>query len=267
MKRVLSGVVLFVGTIAVVWFASRSVFLVVAYLVLLMATHELLVLARAGGATLASWPVMLGAGLTLTACTIESAVAAPLLFLVLLLQLVGLGSMSLWWWSGGPDAFGSIVVAFLPTIYLALPIGAMVAIREDAGPATLFLLMSSVAVSDTAQYYAGRLAGRTALAPQISPKKTLEGAVGGAVFGALTLGVAGAWWLPGTSVVLRLGLGLSVVAAGICGDLFESMLKRSVGVKDSSSLIPGHGGILDRIDALLFAAPVYYVALKFIEAA
>ena len=77
------------------------------------------------------------------------------------------------------------------------------------------------------------------------------------------LAVAGSWWLPEAPMPLRAVLGVGVVALGIAGDLFESMLKRSAGVKDSSALIPGHGGILDRIDALLFAAPVYYVVLKY----
>ena len=82
------------------------------------------------------------------------------------------------------------------------------------------------------------------------------------MFGALLLAVVGAWWLPGVPIALRALLGVAIVALGIAGDLFESMLKRSAGVKDSSALIPGHGGVLDRIDALLFAAPVYYIVLK-----
>ena len=119
-------------------------------------------------------------------------------------------------------------------------------------------------MSDTAQYYAGRAFGRTLLAPAISPKKTVAGAVGGFVCGAALLTVAGAWWLSAVPALLRAMLGAAIVLLGIAGDLFESMLKRSAGVKDSSTLIPGHGGILDRIDALLFAAPIYYVVLKHI---
>ncbi len=107
--------------------------------------------------------------------------------------------------------------------------------------------------------------GRTPLAPAISPKKTIEGAIGGFVFGTLLLAVVGHWWLPKVPLA---DSGASsaplIVALGIAGDLFESMLKRSAGVKDSSSLIPGHGGVLDRIDALLFAAPIYYVVLKYV---
>jgi phosphatidate cytidylyltransferase len=122
--------------------------------------------------------------------------------------------------------------------------------------------MLTVIASDTGQYYTGRLFGRRPLAPAVSPKKTIEGAVGGFVFGTLVMAVLGGWWLPVAPLPVRAALGAAVVALGIAGDLFESMLKRSAGVKDSSSLIPGHGGVLDRIDALLFAAPVYYIVLK-----
>ena len=175
-----------------------------------------------------------------------------------------LAVMTMVQWRGGPDALGHAAAAVFPSLYLGLPIGAMIAIRDARGREVLFLLMLTVVVSDTAQYYTGRAFGRRPLAPRISPKKTIEGAVGGFVFGALLLVIAGEYWLPAVTRPMRAVLGVSVVALGIAGDLFESMLKRSAGVKDSSSLIPGHGGVLDRIDALLFAAPVYYIVLKYV---
>jgi phosphatidate cytidylyltransferase len=178
--------------------------------------------------------------------------------------LVAIGLGALGSWRGGANALATVSAALFPSIYIGLPVGALVAVRAFAGPRVLFLLMLTVMVSDTAQYYTGRAFGRRPLAPAISPKKTIEGAVGGFVFGTALFVGAGAWWVPGMPVIFRAGLGLAVVALGIAGDLFESMLKRSAGVKDSSALIPGHGGVLDRIDALLFAAPVYYIVLKYV---
>ena len=182
----------------------------------------------------------------------------------LLSAFVVLASLSLTVWRGGRDALGIAAASVFPMLYIGMPIGAMVALRTLRGREALFLLMLTVIVSDTAQYYTGRAFGRRLLAPAISPKKTIEGAIGGFVFGALVMAVVGTWWAAGIPVALRALLGVAVVALGIAGDLFESMLKRSAGVKDSSTLIPGHGGVLDRIDALLFAAPVYYVVLKYV---
>jgi len=266
MTRVLSGAALIALAVAVVWSNQRIVFEFVAFVLLTAATYELVTLFAAGGVDVPRWPAMLASLLTLA--TFSGILGASFPFrttdAVLMVALVGLALVAMRSWRGGADALSVISGALFPSLYLALPIGAMMAIREQ-GPKPLFLLMLTIIVSDTAQYNTGRLTGRHLLAPAISPKKTIEGALGGLVFGTALFATVGAWWLPVVSVPARVGLGLGIVAVGIAGDLFESMLKRSAGVKDSSSIIPGHGGILDRIDALLFAAPLFYVAGHFIR--
>jgi phosphatidate cytidylyltransferase len=137
-----------------------------------------------------------------------------------------------------------------------------VGVHAIVGREGVLLLIATVAVSDTAQYYTGRTLGRTPLAPLRSPKKTREGALGGFVIAPLFLAFAGSYWLPDFPWYWHASLGLGIVVAGIIGDLFESMLKRAADMKDSGTLIPGHGGVLDRIDALLFAAPVFYFFLR-----
>jgi phosphatidate cytidylyltransferase len=263
--RVWSGAALVVITVAVVWFAPAPLFFAVAEVLLLLAFIEYARLSSAVGFPL---PVVVSGAATLLASVAMSGGTvvgtAVALDAVLLTAFVALAAMALTTWRGDRDALGRVSAAVFPMLYLGLPIGALIAIRAMRGPAGLFLLMLTVMVSDTAQYYSGRLFGRRLLAPVISPKKTIEGAIGGFVFGMLLMGVAGHWWLPDVSWPVRSILGAALVALGIAGDLFESMLKRSAGVKDSSALIPGHGGVLDRIDALLFAAPIYYVVLKYV---
>ncbi len=263
--RVASGAVLVLLAIAVVWFASAVWFLIVAEALLLVAFREYLTLAAAAGLSVP--PVAAGAAVLATGAAFSRVlIPAPgtAIDVVLMSAFVALAATALVTWRGGRDALGSAAAALFPALYLGLPIGGMIAVREAHGADALFLLMSTVMISDTAQYYTGRAFGRRLLAPTISPKKTIAGAVGGFVCGAVFLAIVGGWWLPPAPVAIRVGLGAAVVALGIAGDLFESMLKRSAGVKDSSSLIPGHGGILDRIDALLFAAPIYYVVLKYL---
>jgi phosphatidate cytidylyltransferase len=264
--RVLSGAVLLILAVVVVWLAPEPIFFAVAELLLVLGFVEYARLAAAGGLAVPVIPS--GAAAMLTGAAFARLPFARLpsvpIDVVLMLALVALGAITLASWRGGPDALGLAAVSLFPSLYLGLPLGAMIAIRETRGPEALFLLMLTIVVSDTGQYYSGRTFGRRLLAPAISPKKTVEGAVGGFLFGGVTLAVLGHWWLSTVPVAVRVVLGAIIVAIGIAGDLFESMLKRSAGVKDSSALIPGHGGVLDRIDALLFAAPVYYVVLKYL---
>jgi phosphatidate cytidylyltransferase len=261
--RVLSGAVLVLLAVGVVWFSPDIVFRAVAFGALVLCVREFVGLAHHGGLPVSFW-VSVTASVTTLAAFASGATRADALAVVLLVQAVAIPAVAMVAWNGGKDAIATVSASLFPSVYLALPIGAVIAIREAAGPAPLFLLMLTVMVSDTAQYYTGRLLGRTPLAPAISPKKTFEGAVGGFVFGAAVFTLVGAWWLERVPLALRGLLGLTLVASGIAGDLFESMMKRSAGVKDSSSIIPGHGGALDRLDALLFAAPIYYVVLRYV---
>lgn len=262
--RIISGLVLIALSIGAVWFAPDWLFLVIAVLLTALACSEFAALTRASDLRMPALVSTMAAALTCAAFS-RASFGTPLhlpLDLVLMSALVVLGSLSLASWQGGRDAVGSAAAALMPVLYLGLPIGAMVGIREQAGPQALFLLMLTVIVSDSSQYFVGRAFGRRPLAPRVSPKKTMEGAYGGFVFGSALLVIVGQWWLPTVPMLLRALLGVTLVALGIAGDLFESMLKRSAGVKDSSDLIPGHGGVLDRIDALLFTAPVYYVVIS-----
>jgi phosphatidate cytidylyltransferase len=247
--------------VAVVWFAPDSVFQIFAAVLAILSVREVVSLAAASGLEVTTFPVMVSTLLTAGVVGMESSYA---LDVAMMAALVAIGLSTLGSWRGGAAALATVSTALFPGLYIGLPIGALVAVRAFAGPQVLFLLMLTVMVSDTAQYYSGRAFSRRPLAPAISPKKTIEGAIGGFVCGTLLFVAAGAWWVPGMPVLFRTVLGLAIVALGIAGDLFESMLKRSAGVKDSSSLIPGHGGVLDRIDALLFAAPVFYIVLKYV---
>jgi phosphatidate cytidylyltransferase len=266
--RVLSGAVLVALAVGVVWLAPPMVFQAAAFGILFLCVAELVGLARAGGLNVSMWLPASGSLVTLAAFGLGQSAGlhqpTPLVMVLMVQVVVVSAAAMVEWTAGNRNVLAAVSASLFPSLYLALPIGALVAIRETEGPPALFLLMLTVMVSDTAQYYTGRLTGRTPLAPSISPKKTLEGAIGGFVFGSLVFTLAGAWWLARMPIALRALVGFTLVASGIAGDLFESLLKRSANVKNSSSIIPGHGGMLDRVDALLFAAPIYYVVLQYV---
>jgi phosphatidate cytidylyltransferase len=128
--------------------------------------------------------------------------------------------------------------------------------RLDHGLAWCFLVLAVSWLGDTGGYFAGRFLGRTPLYPKVSPKKTWEGAVGGVILSTVGTYVVGKVGLPELSLAQVLVGGPALCVAGIVGDLSESLLKRSFGVKDSGWIMPGHGGLLDRIDSVLFVAPL-----------
>ncbi|WP_456431922.1 phosphatidate cytidylyltransferase [Thermosulfuriphilus sp.] len=130
-----------------------------------------------------------------------------------------------------------------------------------SGRKWLIFLMAVVFTEDTLAYYTGRSLGKRPLAPRISPKKTVEGALGGLLGSTVVAVILGKFFFE-ASLPLFAGLGFLLGFIGQCGDLFESIIKRAVGVKDSGRLLPGHGGILDRLDALIIAAPALYYCLK-----
>jgi len=258
MTRVLSGVVLGAVALALIWFLDSTALLGVALVVCALAFHEYERIVEKIGAKLPYWTTLLA---TLTTCAMVPFqwvdIASVLAISLLLVALSVLASTR-----AGPPLLADTAAAMLAPVYIGLPLGSLVGVHAMAGKEAVLLLIATVAVSDTAQYYTGRAFGRTPLAPARSPKKTREGAVGGFVIAPAFLAVAGSYWLPLYPWWWHASLGLGIVVAGIIGDLFESMLKRAADMKDSGALIPGHGGVLDRIDALLFAAPVFYFFLR-----
>ncbi len=153
-------------------------------------------------------------------------------------------------------AYGPVLLAHL-TLLRGLPAG--------EGASWVSLVLAAVWGGDTAAFYVGRAFGQRKLYPAVSPKKTWEGAAGGLVGTLAAMAVVRAWLLPGLPAGHLLGLGLLAALLGQLGDLCESLLKRGAGVKDSGALLPGHGGVLDRLDSLLFVAPLVYYYARVLE--
>jgi phosphatidate cytidylyltransferase len=151
------------------------------------------------------------------------------------------------------EAFTKAAFAIMGLLYCAFLLGFLLLMPRKM----ILVLLGILWVGDAAAYYGGRAFGRHLLAPQISPKKTVEGAFAGLI-GSIIAGVTIGVWLAEQRSGLMLIASIGTACAGQVGDLVESALKRSAGVKDSSEILPGHGGLLDRLDGLLFAAPVYY---------
>jgi phosphatidate cytidylyltransferase len=186
------------------------------------------------------------------------------------LAAAGMGLLALHVFSsdlaGAPRRASAVALAW---IYLGPIVASVVSLRLLFGTGWVILAFAAAFLNDTFAYFAGRFFGRHKLLERISPKKTWEGFAGGvlgSVLGALAVRLLDVTAdLSTLSLRGTVALGLGAAVLGPIGDLAESMLKRSAGVKDSGRLIPGHGGLLDRIDALLFVAPWVWVYAAFLR--
>jgi phosphatidate cytidylyltransferase len=297
LKRIATAIVLIPIVLALILRAPVWGLAIVAGVVALVTIHEFLKLTESYGVEPMGWPTHLFAGLFFLMLTVSgegetallstgkflvvlgfTAAIVPFIFLTRAMRGQDLRS-------GYPAAAAS-VFAFT---YIALPLGMLVQLRQQwAGAFLLLYLLLVVWAGDIFAYFVGKSIGRHLMAPRISPKKTWEGAaasvlasvgVGWLLFGhaeqislallraGLITRASGMYGseVPAMGPVILLTIILNVAAQ--LGDLVESLIKRGAGVKDSGAILPGHGGMLDRIDALLFAAPVlwYYAAWRVMQ--
>jgi phosphatidate cytidylyltransferase len=221
----------------------------------------------------AGWIVPRTAGLTLFVALLAAAHLASAGALLACTAATVLALPTLVMFASPPQALflSSSAGAVFATLYVAVGAGAIIALRARGWEPVVFLL-AVVWAGDSAAYYVGRTWGKRPLAPAVSPKKTWEGLwgqlAGGILFGVAAAAVFSAAGRPSPGAGAAAGavpagalLGLLVAGAAVVGDLVESTFKRSVAVKDSGGLLPGHGGLLDRLDSLLYASPVLLLAL------
>ena len=195
-----------------------------------------------------------------------SAGSWELMVLMLSMNLMALSVFVLVRFKTDQSLFDAVSRQVLGIIYIPIPLSTLVFVKQlDHGTLWIIWLLIVVFCNDTGALYSGTYLGKHLLSPSVSPKKTVEGAVGGALLATLMGLVFSGLFFRDWSIALQsIPCAFLLAAAGQVGDLFESAMKRASGVKDSGHILPGHGGMLDRIDGLLLSAPVLYFYLVFI---
>lgn len=262
LKRVATGAVLIPIIVAIIFYAGPSWILAVSAVIAVLALIEFNALVRVEKRDRAfDW---LG--------TISGAILVPAVYflgpVLLAPVLIALVFLFFFYSIIAPRTLGdsSLDTAHkaLGLLYIALPISFITPLSAlPQGQWWLLFLLVVVWVNDTGAYFAGRTLGRHKLSPEISPKKTIEGAIGGVMGGVIAAFAFAHLAGLGLNLPEAFALSAAIGVIAIVGDLAESVLKRSAGVKDSGAIIPGHGGMLDRIDSLLFTIPFLYFYLVF----
>jgi phosphatidate cytidylyltransferase len=278
LRRIATAAVLIPAVIAGVWWGPTSLVAGLAALVSIVALMEFFALGeKAGYRAYRLWAYLAVIGIFAQQCAATRAsniaglgeslyrAEAPKysLDIVLFVFLLGVAVIVLASRAPVDKVFSSFAVTAAGIIAIAIPFSTVVRLHgvEGIGRQLLLFTLVVVWVGDTTAYFVGRSMGRWKLAPHLSPNKTWEGAVANLLGALLVAAAFGHWMQVAPAQMLAMAAVGSI--AGQIGDIFESAFKRSVGAKDSGTLLPGHGGVLDRIDALIFAAPAiwYYFQL------
>jgi phosphatidate cytidylyltransferase len=268
-QRIITAVILaslFIG--GVLYMPPQGVALLFAIMVLLAAWEWGALLGQGRGRALAYAGLVAAFLMAVWVLRGDAFFSYGLLFLAAIFWLINL--VVLYRYNRNPSQRSSAArLATIGLIVLVPPWLALVLLHElpQFGAGYVLYLLVLIWVADSGAYFTGRAWGKRKLAPQVSPGKTLEGALG-ALAASAVLAPVGAWALDLSTAQWPgfIGLSLLIVIFSIAGDLFESMIKRQHNVKDSSQLLPGHGGVLDRVDSLTAAAPLFLLALLWTSA-
>jgi len=254
-KRALTAAV---GIPLVVWVivaSPRWVFTLLVVALSAIATWELMRMFERAGRPGYAWLAVVG---TVAVTASFAAPGMPGLAAIVFTGVLAV-TLSAPVWRNAPPAVEPVAATLLAIVYIGwlLGHGLLLQALPDGADLVIFLVGTTWA-GETAAYGVGSVLGRYPLAPVISPRKTVEGAVGQIAASIVTAAGLGAWLLPQWSVSTAILAGATLGIVGQIGDLVESVIKRSLGVKDTGGLIPGHGGVLDRLDGLLFNAPALF---------
>jgi phosphatidate cytidylyltransferase len=261
MKRILSTLVAVPILIYLLWYAEPYYFIGLIVIAALPAVREFALIAEKSGCHVELWIAWPGSLLVLA-----DFFAGQPEYTVGLLALVLALALMVYLARRAPldAALTSTSVTLASVVYTAVFMGYLISLRLIEGEIAslsaklLSLFFFVIWAGDGAALYVGRSLGRHKLAPVVSPQKTIEGAIGGLGGNVLAAVVSKYWFFPELKLSHAMALGLIMGVVGQIGDLCESMFKRGANIKDSASIIPGHGGMLDRLDSLLFNAPILY---------
>jgi len=264
-KRILSSLVLIPILYIVVWQLPPGYFVILAMIATGISQFEFYRMALVRGIRpLAITGIVLGILLVLNFAQPifpELGIGFVITFALLAIMLVRLFSPRT-----VEGSIEEISITFFGLFYVALLFGFQVAIRLEImdGKRWLFFMYLVIWASDAGAYFVGNAIGKHRLYEKISPKKSIEGLAGGMLAAVGAAFLCRAWFIPTVGAQEAVVLGVLLTVSGVAGDLVESLFKRGVGIKDVSNLIPGHGGLLDRLDSMLFSAPVlfYYLVMR-----